>query len=206
MKDTIIIDYGAGNVKSIYNALKFLGYESILTNNIDDIKNAKRVILPGVGAFGKAMEQIKDLELIDTLKNHCDQNKPFLGICLGMQMMFKYSEEFGKYEGLDIIDGHVEKLPENQTNKKYYRIPNIGWYETKNKNDFNVSYDENLFYHVHSYHCIPKNKNEIILTTMFNELEIVVGVKKNKTLGFQFHPEKSRKQGLKLLKYFCDLN
>ncbi len=206
MKDTIIIDYGAGNVKSIYNALKFLGHESILTNDINIIKSAKRIILPGVGAFGKAMEQIKNLELIETLRNHCIENKPFLGICLGMQMMFKYSEEFGKYDGLNIIDGYVEKLPENQTDKKKFRIPNIGWYEAKNKNNFNLKFNENLFYHVHSFHCVPKNKNEIILTINFNKQEIVVGVKKNKTLGFQFHPEKSRKQGLYLLKYFCDLN
>ena len=206
MKDTIIIDYGAGNVKSIYNALKFLGHESILTNNINDIKSAKRVILPGVGAFGKAMEQIKNLELIEILRDHCAQNKPFLGICLGMQMMFEYSEEFGKYDGLNIIDGHVEKLPEKQTDKKNFRIPNIGWYEAKHKNNFNIRFGDSSFYHVHSYHCIPKNINDTILTIMFNKQEVVVGVKKNKTLGFQFHPEKSRKQGLKLLKYFCDLN
>jgi len=192
-----IIDYGAGNLRSVVNAITKLGYQPKITALAADIVNASVVILPGVGAAGDVMENLKKLRLIDPIRNYIDSGKPFLGICIGMQVLFTHTEE-GDYDCLNIIPGQVLKLPAGQ------KIPQIGWNQVKYKAPnriFDGVPDNTNFYFVHSYYCQPNDKSLIIGETDYG-IPFCSAVAVGNLTAIQFHPEKSGDWGLKIYDNF----
>ena len=202
----VIIDYGIGNTKSIINAFKKINLaDVILTDNEGIINNSDMIVLPGVGAFENAMKELRSRDLIRIITNYSKLNKPILGICLGMQLLFEKSYEFGLNKGLGLIKGSVVNFPEDTNDK----IPHISW-NTVNSNNkhnsiFDVKKNKDYYYFVHSYICIPKNKSEILSTTSYGGIDFCSSVKKNHIYGFQFHPEKSSDSGLLILKKLIKL-
>ena len=201
-----VIDYGMGNLRSVENSLRVVGAEGKATSNPQVILNSKAVILPGVGAFKDCMANLEKLDLIDCVQKSAQSGKPFLGICLGLQLLFSESEEFGLYAGLDLIPGKVRKFQFSQKNRDL-KIPHMGWNQVKIEVEsplFKGIPDNSYFYFVHSYYVDPEDKNVIVATTSYGD-DFVCGVRKNNIYAFQFHPEKSQKLGLTLLKNFSDL-
>ena len=198
-----IIDYDAGNINSVEKALKFLGEETIVTPDKDIILNADKVILPGVGAFGDCMDKLKKYNLVNTIYDVVDKKTPFMGICLGLQLLFEDSDEAENVAGLGILDGHIKKIPA----KDGLKIPHIGWNSLKLVNDgrlFKGLNDEEYFYFVHSYYLQAKDESIVKAITNYG-VDIHASVEKDNVFACQFHPEKSGDAGLKLLKNFADL-
>ena len=193
-----IIDYKSGNLKSISNGFKKIGADYQITDDKEIIANSDYLVLPGVGAFGSAMENLKPFEEI--IKEHVADDKPFLGICLGQQVLMGSSEESPGVEGLNLFKGHAEKLQEG------VKIPHMGWNKLKVTNDSPIldGIDGEYFYFVHSYHVIPDD-DEIIAGVCEYGGEVVASLSQNNLFSTQFHPEKSGKAGLKILKNFTNL-
>jgi glutamine amidotransferase len=192
-----IVDYKMGNVGSIANMLKRTGHESLITSKVSDIEKASMIVLPGVGSFDKAIENLDTLKLIEILnKKALIEKTPVLGICLGMQLMAKDSEE-GKLQGLGWFDAYVVHFK-----VKNHKVPHMGWNTVKIAKPDKIFSDvkaEQRFYFVHSYHMQCLNK-EAILTTTEYEYEFTSAITKDNITGVQFHPEKSHKYGMQLLK------
>lgn len=198
-----IIDYDAGNLKSVEKALSFLGEESIITRDFHEILNADKVILPGVGAFGDAMAMLKKLELDQVIKDVAQRNIPFLGICLGLQLLFESSEESPGVEGLGILKGKILRIPD----KKDLKIPHIGWNSLELHNDgrlFSGLPKEPYVYFVHSYY-LQAEEPEIVKATTEYSAHIHASVEKGNIFACQFHPEKSGAAGLHILKNFAQI-
>lgn len=198
-----IIDYDAGNLKSVEKALKYLGEETTITRDRHEILNAHKVILPGVGSFGDAMEKLNSYHLVDTIKEVAASKKPFLGICLGLQLLFDSSEESPGVAGLGILKGKIVRIPDCEGLK----IPHMGW------NSLDIKPGSTLFrgieknsyvYFVHSYYLTAENKDEVAATTNYSTL-IHASVEKENVFACQFHPEKSGETGLKILRNFAEL-
>ncbi len=210
MKKIAVIDYGIGNVKSMLNALEKVGAKSILTNNRNEILNADGVILPGVGAFKHGMENLEERDLIGVINDFVGTGKPFMGVCLGMQMLMDESEEFGTTQGLGLITGKVKKipLPENSPEK----LPHVSWndliepapHRWKNTifDSINTPID---VYFVHSFAAVPTNDENMLARCKYGETSFCAAVNKNNVYGTQFHPEKSGEIGLKILENFIKL-
>ena len=197
----VIIDYGMGNLKNVYNALKYLNIPSKISNEISEIKNADKLILPGVGAFNKAMYNLNDMGLTDAIKNKVNGGTPLLGICLGMQMIFQKGYENGECDGLGFIDGEVKLLEP----KEKAKIPHIGWnrLEYNSKNDLIKGLDENSFvYYVHSYAATNVKDENLIGFSNYGGIKVPSIVCNDNIYGTQFHPEKSGEVGLRILKNF----
>jgi glutamine amidotransferase len=194
-----IIEYGAGNVASVKKAIDRLQYESVVTNDHKEIKKSDLIILPGVGSFGAAMENLHKFGLDNFLTKEVIENKkPFLGICLGMQLLATYGTEPCKIKGLGWIDGKVIKIEA----KKKLRIPHLGWNNvqtTENNHSFYKEFDKLDYYFIHSYHLVAKNPKDVTLKTTYG-IPIVVGLQKENIYGVQFHPEKSQEAGINLLR------
>ena len=205
-KKIIVIDYGCGNIESIKRGFDYIEENCIISNDISEIRSATHLILPGVGSFKNAINKLSLNNMNDLILNHHNHEKPLLGVCLGMQLFFNKSYEFGETKGLGIFNGEVVKLKSN--NKKKYKIPNIGWYALE-KNDENKHELECLnigkYYHVHSYYCKPDDKKNITHNINYDDEMICVSYKENNVIGVQFHPEKSRIAGLNLLKFFANM-
>jgi imidazole glycerol phosphate synthase, glutamine amidotransferase subunit len=192
-----IIDYGMGNLRSVQKAFEFLGFEAVITDDPKTIEAADKVVLPGVGAFCDAIKTIREKEIDKVIYKIVAQKKPFLGICLGMQMMFDKSYENGEYEGLGLIPGEIVRLPDTE------KIPQIGWnsLDIKMRNPlFQGLGDEPYVYFVHSYHL--KTNADVVSATCFYGKEIQVAAQKDNIFALQFHPEKSGDTGLKILENF----
>lgn len=200
----VVIDYNLGNPNSIVNILKKIGYEAIVTNSKDEITTASHIILPGVGHFYKAIENLNKLNIRDILDHKVLVEKtPILGICLGMQLMTNFSEE-GNVSGFKWVNASVHKFSFNDINTK---IPHMGWNEVDFfdlKNLFN-NVKNPRFYFVHSYYVVCIDKNDVLTTTNYEECNFVSGFKKDNIVGVQFHPEKSHKFGFEFFKAFLEI-
>lgn len=195
-----IIDYGAGNLQSVKKALDYLGYENVVTQDRDVIESASHIILPGVGSFGDAMASIRERNLEDIIKNAASGKKPFLGICLGLHLLFEESDETPGVKGLGILKGKIKTIPKDNGLK----VPHIGWNSVSLKqNDgiFANVKDNSYFYFVHSYY-LTDAEPEIVAGTTEYGVEIECAVQKGLVCATQFHPEKSSEAGLQLLKNF----
>lgn len=198
-----IIDYGAGNLHSVKNALDFLGTESIITGNSEEILNADKVILPGVGAFGDAMNSMSESGLVETVKKVAASGKPFLGICLGLHLLFEESEESPDAIGLGIFKGKVVKIPDRENLK----IPHMGWNSIKLTKDSKILKNigsEPYVYFVHSYYIQPDDTEIVSATTEYGQW-LDIAVEKDNIFATQFHPEKSGDIGMEILKNFIAL-
>lgn len=196
-----IIDYGAGNLKSVAKALDLLGEESIVTRDFKCIEQADSVILPGVGAFGMAMAQLRKYELDKVIHEVCAKGTPFLGICLGLQLLFEGSEENKGIEGLGLLAGDIVKIPD----KEGLKIPHIGWNSLTLQNDgrlFAGLTGEPYVYFVHSYYLKAKEEHIVKATTEYSTT-IHASVEKGNVFACQFHPEKSSQTGLSILRNFA---
>ena len=211
MKKITIIDYGCGNILNLVRAIKFLGYEAETTHDKKKILNSSHLILPGVGAFGNAMEQLKKYNLHNTILEYVNLNKPLFGICLGMQILLTLSHEFGIHKGLGLIEGEVIKIS-NEKNKEI-KIPHMGWNEIYPNNDKKEWKNKILknsligksFYFVHSFICLTKNSNSVIAVCKYSDISIPAVISMGNIFGCQFHPEKSADNGLAVLKNFCEI-
>ncbi len=197
---TAIIDYDAGNIRSVEKALQFLGEEVCVTRDRERIFEADRVILPGVGAFGDAMEKIRGYGLEEVIREVTDRGTPFLGICLGLQLLFEHSDESDGVKGLGILEGEILRIPDMEGVK----VPQIGWNSLKYPNKgrlFAGVPEDSYVYFVHSYYLKAKDKGIVTATTEYST-EIHASVEKGNVFACQFHPEKSSDAGLALLRNF----
>jgi glutamine amidotransferase len=209
--DVAIIDYNLGNLHSVDSACKFVGLKSKITRDKNEILNSKSAILPGVGAFGEAMNNLKSLNLDNVILDFIDTGKPFIGICLGLQLLFEESDEFGSFKGLGVIKGSVKKFQNNQDKNHKYPVPQIGWNRiNKNKNwdntllEFNNENDH--MYFVHSYYVVPHEEELTLSLSKYGNTTFCSSISIDNIFASQFHPEKSGKKGLsvyKKLKSIC---
>ncbi len=198
-----VIDYDAGNIKSVIKALEYLGEECILTRDRDTILSADKAILPGVGCFKDAMDNIRNYDLESVIKDFIASNKPFLGICLGLQLLFEESEESPGIKGLSVLSGKCLKIPDADGLK----VPQIGW------NSISFPKDSKLFkgvkegsfvYFVHSFYLTAKDESDVAAITEYG-VKIHCAIEHDNVMACQFHPEKSSDVGLKILKNFADM-
>ncbi len=198
-----IIDYNMGNLASVYNACHLLDAKATIVKDPDDLKNFNRVILPGVGAYGDAMEHLNQTGMKEAVLQFAKTGKPMIGICLGMQLLFESSQEFGHTQGLGLIDGEVVKFDKSRMHEDH-KIPHMGWNTIVNKEHllFDGLKDPYLYF-VHSYHAVTHEKN-IIGTTNYG-YEFASAVNKDNIYGFQPHPEKSHDNGIQILKNFMKI-
>ena len=195
-----IIDYGAGNLHSVKNALNFLGADSVITRDKDEILSADHVILPGVGSFGDAMECINNSGLYDVIKKAADGSRPFLGICLGLHLLFDESEESPGVRGLGFLSGKVVKIPDCGL-----KIPHMGWNNIEISKESRILPTESEFmYFVHSYYINPQNSDVVSSYTTYGK-KLGVSIEQGNVFAVQFHPEKSGEAGLNILKKFISL-
>ena len=197
-----IIDYDAGNIKSVEKAIQYLGEEALVTRDRDEILRADGVILPGVGAFGDAMGKLRDYGLEEVIHECVDGGKPFLGICLGLQLLFERSEESPGVKGLGVLEGEIVRLP----SESGLKIPHIGWNNLKFPHHgrlFEGVAEDSYVYFVHSYAAF--GCEEYVTAQADYSIPLTASVQKENVFGTQFHPEKSGETGLVLLKNFCSM-
>lgn len=199
-----IIDYGMGNLRSVEKGFLKIGADVKVTNKVEDVQQADGVVLPGVGAFRDCMGELGNLNLTDAVIDLIKKGKPYLGICLGLQVLFSESDEFGKCNGLDIIKGKVIRF---DLENKELKIPQMGWNQLNIINNnplFKGIPDKSYFYFVHSYYVSPDDSSVIATTTDYG-IEFTSSVWKDNIYAVQFHPEKSQTLGLRVLKNFRDI-
>lgn len=200
-----VVDYGAGNLRSVLHALKHLGAGDHvrLIHAPDDIKGAERIILPGVGAFGAGMQKLHEQALVEPLKDALDRGVPYLGICLGMQFLFEQSDEMGEHAGLGVLPGKVTRFPAFEDLK----VPHMGWNQLgimRESDLLSGLSDDSYAYFVHSYYCVPDHSSDVLINVDYG-IPFCAGVQRGTIYGVQFHPEKSQRTGLRILRNFLDL-
>ena len=200
-----IADYGVGNIFSLHSSFGAIGYDTVETSNVEEVRRADKIILPGVGAFGDAAKKLRESGLFDVIKEEALSGKPLLGICLGMQMLLEKSFEYGEHEGLGLIKGEIR--PISEVIPKDYKIPHIGWNALDFKDEtsplFRYIKDGDFVYFVHSYYGAHCEVN--VIATREYGANLTAAVAKDNIFGCQFHPEKSGKVGLNILRAFCDM-
>ncbi|MBN1928964.1 MAG: imidazole glycerol phosphate synthase subunit HisH [Chlorobiaceae bacterium] len=198
-----IADYGAGNLRSVHKAFEYLGIEAVVSDRASEMSRFEKVLIPGVGAFGPAMEAFSRYGFGDAIREHVDKGRSVLGICLGMQLFLSESEEMGAHKGLDLVAGKVLHF-QSATDK----IPQIGWNTVEYSRDDSVLFrgipDGSWFYFVHSYYCSPDDPESIAATTGYAGKKFCSAIEKNGIFAVQFHPEKSSEAGLQVLKNFAE--
>jgi glutamine amidotransferase len=200
-----IVDYNMGNLASVQNAFAALGEDTVVESDPSKFKDYDKLILPGVGAFGDAMEHLRERNMIEALKDYAASGKYMFGICLGMQLLFESSEEFGEHEGLGLIKGHVKAFDTSKFSEPL-KVPHMGWNRMfTNEHPLFNNLDENHYlYFVHTYHVTCSDEADIIGRTNYG-YEFTSAVAHNNIMGIQPHPEKSHENGLKILKNFIKL-
>lgn len=204
-----VIDYGMGNLRSVEKALERVGAKAKVTSKPSDLAGCDKLVLPGVGAFGDAMRELKRFGLIDPIRSAIEDGKPFLGLCLGMQLLFDKSDEAPGVRGLSLLKGGVKRF---KFRKGGLKVPHMGWNKVVHgpwsgdhgQKIFTGVPDGSYLYFVHSYYVVPKDRNVILATTGYG-IDFVSGVHKDNVYGFQFHPEKSQSLGLRILENFVRL-
>jgi glutamine amidotransferase len=222
-----VIDYGMGNLRSVQKALEVVGAKTRVTSSPKDLEKCEKLVFPGVGAFGAAMKELKKLKLVEPIRSAIDEGKPFLGLCLGLQLLFEKSEEAPGVKGLGVFEGESKRfkfrkiapsIPSVRRNLRMkvsyenFKVPHMGWnsiaYSVERISDRKkilAGVPSNSYvYFVHSYYVKPKDR-DVILTTTDYGIDFVSGVARGNVYGFQFHPEKSQETGLKMLKNFVRL-
>ena len=203
-----IIDYGMGNLRSVQKGFEAVGAKAIVTSDSKKILSARSVVLPGVGAFKACMDNLEKFDLIDTVKQSVQSGKPFLGICLGLQLLFSQAEEFGSVSGLGIPKGKVVGFKDAPNSGDPLKIPHMGWNNVEVKPShplFDSVPNQSFFYFVHSYYVVPEDRATVATTTNYG-IEFVSGIHHENIHAFQFHPEKSQQLGLTVLKNFSRLS
>lgn len=212
MKNLVIIDYGAGNLLSVHRALKYLGFDTVISSDANIILSASKLILPGVGAFGDAMNALNRMRLVEPIKFAASNGIPILGICLGMQLLLDESEEFGVSRGLGLIPGKVLPLSQKRGIAANVKIPNIGWRRLLAKRGDSFEGGDvscfkgdlgKYYYFVHSYYAQPKKNEHIHSSSEYGGVLFPAVIGSGKIIGCQFHPEKSGPNGLNFLRDFC---
>jgi glutamine amidotransferase len=208
----VVVDYGVGNLFSVQRALEHCGASNVYVSSAtDDVISADRLIIPGVGAFGDGLRGLTHLCLVESINAHAAQNKPLLGICLGMQLLATVSEEFGSHPGLNLIPGRVIPMPECSSASMRRKVPFVGWAtlsvseQSKESGMKNVIKEGKSVYFAHSFHYSPDLNSNVLATYDFYGIKITAAVQLNNIFGFQFHPEKSGQFGLELLRAFLKL-
>jgi len=204
-KKVAIIDFQMGNLFSVLHACKHVGLEPVITSSAKEIMNADGVILPGVGAFGDAISNIRKLGLDTAIKDYLSSGRPFMGICLGLQILFTESEEFGSFKGLDIIAGCVKKIPQWTSDGRQIKVPQIGWNniqptnaeQWRNSPLRGISHGEYMYF-VHSFFVQPDDSKIVLSVTDYEGINYCSGIIKHNLFACQFHPEKSAREGLKI--------
>ncbi len=211
MSRVAVVDYGIGNVFSVCNALKHIGVDPILTRDAKEIRNAGRLILPGVGAFSRAMENLRSLDLDTEIRAYVAAGRPFLGVCIGMQVLLDVSSEFGTHSGLGLIPGSVEKIPSVTTQNAALRVPHVSWAQVKQVSAEDTGgwrksafYRPAYYYFVHSYSAQPADPVNLMATTEYGGHQIAAAIRRDNVTGVQFHPERSGPAGLQMLKHFIE--
>jgi len=211
MAKTVIVDYGSGNVFSVARALEIAGASVLLSAGTEDIVKADRLVLPGVGAFGAAWDLLVEKNLVDPVRAFIETGRPFLGICVGMQMMMERSEEFGEHPGLGLIAGSVRRIEDTGADGSPHPVPRIGWYPLRRRD---VSWDgtlleniggEDAVYFVHSFAAAPADAGNLLADSDYNGRTITAAIVRDNAVGVQFHPEKSGPVGLRMLERFISL-
>lgn len=202
-----------GNVFSVARAFEHCGAETLLTDKPNEILSASHLVLPGVGAFADGMKELNKRSLPAVIKEFVSSNKPFIGICLGMQMLFDNTEEFGIHEGLGIIQGSVIAIPSKKIDGNLRKVPHIGWNKVVVDSNFQGkepifnSLDDSFYsYFVHSFTAIPSNPKNLLANCDYQGFSVTAAVKQNNVYGCQFHPEKSGETGLSIIRNFIALN
>jgi glutamine amidotransferase len=200
-----IIDYGMGNLRSVQKGFEKVGYEAVVTSDPKVVLEADRVVLPGVGAFPDCIRNLEQGGFVEPILKVLHDGRPFLGICLGLQLLFTESEEFGIHKGLDVIPGRVVRFPEGMTeDEEELKVPHMGWNQVSIKRcppAFNGISDGTNFYFVHSYYVEPEDPSVIATTTSYG-IEFCSSIWKDNIVATQFHPEKSQEKGLAILRNF----
>ncbi|XZE55154.1 imidazole glycerol phosphate synthase subunit HisH [Planctomycetaceae bacterium SH139] len=203
----VIIDYRLGNLFSVRQACERVGLETIVSSDPRDIAEADGLLLPGVGAFGNAMENLRRLDLVSAIKDFAAAGGPLFGICLGMQLLFEESEEFGIHEGLGLLPGRIVKFPDQVINGRRLKVPSIGWgrldfcqRESATNEYQRQIIDQEWMYFVHSFYAEPTLASDILTKTVYGQVNFCSSVLRGNVFGTQFHPEKSGEPGLRIYK------
>lgn len=197
-----VVDYGMGNLRSVQKGFEKVGFDAVITSDIKTIESASKIVLPGVGAFTDCMNNLEGRGLVEPVIRGIEKGKPFLGICLGLQLLFEESEEFGNRKGLGIIKGRVKRFPKGDL-----KVPHMGWNSIKKVKDTPLLADladDSYLYFVHSYYVLPEE--DVAATITSYGMEFTSSIVKDNIFACQFHPEKSQADGLKILKAFGGWN
>ncbi|WP_033068656.1 imidazole glycerol phosphate synthase subunit HisH [Thalassospira australica] len=212
MAELVIVNYDAGNIRSVERAVSVCGGTPVLSSDPEVISSANLLILPGVGAFGKCISALRSKNLDKPILDYVRSGKPILGICVGMQMLFDGSWEFGFHKGLGLIPGEVKRVPEESADGTSHRVPHVTWQELEPKHQ---PWDDSVLdgihfgascYFIHSYAAFVKDENDVLATCSYNGVELCAAVRRGNLYGLQFHPEKSGSVGLKIISNFISLN
>ncbi len=204
-----IVDYRLGNLFSIQQACRHAGLEAFVSHSAETLDQVDGIILPGVGAFGNAMSHLSELDLIEPLTRAVRLGKPLLGICLGMQLLFDSSEEFGAHQGLGLLPGSVRRLPDQTSESRKLRVPNTGWNRVElpeervtDCNSWGLR-DGAFMYFVHSYHVVPDMASDNLAFTEYGQFRYCSAVQRKNIMGVQFHPERSAEAGLNFYRHWA---
>jgi len=204
-----IIDYEMGNLRSVEKAFEKLGFDARVSNNPDDLLTTDKIVLPGVGAFKDCIDNLRGGGFVEPLLQHVEAGKPLLGICVGMQMLFDESEEFGHHQGLGLIPGRVVRFPAGmKEGGEYLKVPHMGWNNISMKKAspiFSGIKDGSFVYFVHSYYCAAEDADDVAASCRYGDIEFCASVWRDNIMATQFHPEKSQDIGLNIFKNFGNL-